>query len=278
VTDTGPSSRPLVGSSTLERWGRTSWLAIGVVALASVVYTALAAVAGIVVPLVIAIVIGMLATPVVDRLESLRVPRSLAAGLTIIGIVLAVVGSVAVAVSGLVDQSDEIGRQLTAGLAQIDAWSQGIELDIGVADERVDQAKQFGVDLIPGLATWLGSAFSGVISFLVGSFIGLFLLYFVLADWEQLRGWAGRHLGVPADLGEAIIDDATGVMRQAFSALTLSSLVTAVLIGGTMAALGVPLAFTVALVTFFTSYIPYLGAIFSATFDSASASGSSPWS
>ncbi len=41
---------------------------------------------------------------------------------------------------------------------------------------------------------------------------------------------------------------------------------TAVLIGAAMLILDLPLAFTVALVTFVTSYIPYLGAIFSGTF------------
>ncbi len=49
---------------------------------------------------------------------------------------------------------------------------------------------------------------------------------------------------------------------------------TAVLIGATMLVLGLPLAFTVALVTFATSYIPYLGAIFSATFACLVAIGS----
>lgn len=129
-----------MASSTLERWGRTSWLTIGIVALASITYAALASIAGLVVPLVIAIVIGMLATLVVDRLEGLRVPRSVAARLTIIGIVLVVAGSVALAVRGLVDQGDEIGRQLSAGLAEIDAWLQDRDLDIGVAGERTTRA------------------------------------------------------------------------------------------------------------------------------------------
>jgi len=50
--------------------------------------------------------------------------------------------------------------------------------------------------------------------------------------------------------------------------------VTAVIIGVGMAILGVPLAFTVALVTFVTSYIPYLGAIFSGIFAFVVALGS----
>ena len=94
----------------------------------------------------------------------------------------------------------------------------------------------------------------------------VFLLYFILADWERLRGWVASHLGVPSDLGYEIVDDATTVIRRGFSALTVSSVTTAVIIGLTMVILGLPLAFTVALVTFVTSFIPYLGAIFSGAF------------
>ena len=46
----------------------------------------------------------------------------------------------------------------------------------------------------------------------------------------------------------------------------ITALVTAILIGLTAAILGVPLAFTIGLVTFVTSYVPYLGAIVSAAF------------
>ena len=141
-----------------------------------------------------------------------------------------------------------------------------LDVDAGAAEARLDQAKQFGVDLIPGLAGWFTTAFSGVISFFAGCFLGLFLLYYILADWARLRNWVGSHLGIPADLGRDVVDDATSVIRQGFSALTVSSITTAVVIGATMVVLDLPLAFPVALVTFVTSYIPYLGAIFSGIF------------
>jgi predicted PurR-regulated permease PerM len=239
---------------------------LGIVAVAAISYSALAAVSGLVVPLVIAIVIGMLASPLVDILERRRVPRGVGAFLVLLGIVAAVIGSAVIAVNGMIDQGDEIDRQLTAGLESIDGWLQDVDVDAGVAAERLDQAKQFGVDLIPGLAGWFSTAFSGVISFFAGCFLGLFLLYYILADWVRLRDWVGSHLGVPQDLGCDVVDEATTVIRQGFSALTVSSLTTAVIIGATMAILDVPLAFPVALVTFVTSYIPYLGAIFSAIF------------
>jgi len=265
MTDPSPVWQP-ASPTTLQRWGLSSLWLLAILAVASIVYAALAEISGIVVPLVIATVIGMLATPLVDALERIRIPRPLGAVLVLIGILVVVIGSAAIAVNGVIDQGDEISTQLTAGLESIDGWLQDLDVDAGVADERLDQAKQFGVDLIPGLASWFTSAFSGVVSFLAGCFMALFLLYFILVDWEKLRAWIGGHLGVPADLGCAAVDDATTVIRQGFSALTASSFVTAVIIGLTMLVLDLPLAFTVALVTFATSYIPYLGAVFSGAF------------
>jgi len=250
--------------SALYRWGRASWMAIGILVLSTIVYSALATIAGLVVPLVIATVIGMLATPAVDALERHRVPRSVAAVLVMVGLLAAIVGSVGLAIVGVIDQGADISRFLTAGIEQINSWIDTI--DLGIASDRVDQAKQFGIDLIPGLAGWFGSAFSSILAFLAGAFLALFLLYFILTDWEQLRSWVGSHLGVDAELGDGIIDDATSTIRQGFAVLTLTSIVTGVLIGFTMVLLGLPLAFTVALVTFVTSYVPYLGAIISATF------------
>jgi predicted PurR-regulated permease PerM len=42
--------------------------------------------------------------------------------------------------------------------------------------------------------------------------------------------------------------------------------VVAVIVGGTAALLGLPLVFAITVVTFMTSYVPYLGAIFSGVF------------
>ena len=63
-------------------------------------------------------------------------------------------------------------------------------------------------------------------------------------------------------------------VRRYFWALTLSALVTAVLIGGAAWLLGVPLAFTIGVVTLVTSYVPYLGAIVSGAFATLIALGS----
>lgn len=252
--------------SWIRRWGTKSWYLLGLLLVASVIYAALATLAGIVVPLTIAVVIGTLASPLVDWLHRLRLPRPLGALVVMAALLVVFVGAFAVAVVGVIDQGDQITTQLTAGVDEVDEWLEDLDLDLGVASDRVDQAGDVSLDWLGGLASYAGTIFSSVIAFLVGTFLALFFLYYLLADWHRLRDWMGRNLGVPDDLGAGIIDDTVGLLRTGFYALSVSSLVTAILIGGTMALLDLPLAFTVGLVTFVTSYIPYLGAIFSGAF------------
>ena len=84
----------------------------------------------------------------------------------------------------------------------------------------------------------------------------------------------GRHLTLDDDMGVAVVDDAVVSVRRYFWSLTLSAVVTAVLIGGTAWVLDVPLAFTIAIITLVTSYVPYLGAIISGAFATIIALGS----
>ena len=57
------------------------------------------------------------------------------------------------------------------------------------------------------------------------------------------------------------MEDATQSMRDYFYVLTLTALPVAIVVAITAALLGVPLAFTIGLVTFIFAYIPYIGAL-----------------
>ncbi|MEC7591329.1 MAG: AI-2E family transporter, partial [Actinomycetota bacterium] len=88
-----------------------------------------------------------------------------------------------------------------------------------------------------------------------------------LKDWQVIRDWVASHLGqIPPDLGAGIINDATRAIRSYFAGLAITAFPVAIIIGVAMLILDIPLAFTVILVTFVTSFIPYLGAIVSGAF------------
>ncbi len=249
----------------LTRLGIRSWAVVGIVAAATIIYLILAGLSGLMIPLVIAAVVGTLFVPLVDRL-AVHMPRKLAAAIVLVGLVAVGIGSLTVAVLGIIDQAPEIRAQISSGIEAGRQWLESIGLDISPLDNLPGGTDGLSSGWFSGLTTYAGSVFSSVSAFIAGTFVGLFLLFYILADWEEFSVWLGSHLGVPSDLGEGIVEDAIWSIRRYFYALTITSLVTAVVIGIAAAVLGTPLAFTIALVTFVTSYVPYLGAFVSGAF------------
>src|SRR6185503_15845267 len=85
-------------------------------------------------------------------------------------------------------------------------------------------------------------------------------LFFLLKDGPVIRAWTERHLGVPLPLARTITRRMLEALRGYFLGTTLVAAFNAVLVGVGALILGVPLAGTIAVVTFFAAYIPYLGA------------------
>ena len=79
VSATAPEETEQFRTHWIHRWGRTGWSVVGIAVSVALVWTALAALSGLVIPLVVAAVIGVLGVPVVDALERRRVPRAVGA-------------------------------------------------------------------------------------------------------------------------------------------------------------------------------------------------------
>ncbi len=267
----GPESS---GNNPLRRWGKTSWNFVGIALAFFIAYSLLVALCGLVVPLLLAIVVGTLAVPLVDRLEMRRVPRRLAALFVVVALVVALFGTLLLVFNGLVHQGAEIQAVVTSGTDVITEWFEDLRIRVPDSTAIVGGVESQGSSLLTGAATWLTSVFSGAMAFAIGTFLALFMLYYILADWPRVRSWTALHLGVPTDLGNGIVDDATAVVRRGFGVLTINSLITTLLIGLAMVTLGLPLAVEVMIVTFITSFIPYLGVILSGIFAFVVALGS----
>jgi predicted PurR-regulated permease PerM len=254
-----------VSHASLEAIGRKAWALVGIAAAVVIAYAGLAALSGLVIPLVVAVVLGALLVPVVDVLAR-RMPRALAAGVVLLGLSAVVLGSVSVAVVGVADRAASIRDQVTAGLSSLREWLVDLGVTLPRGEDVTDRLSGLLGGSSSGLSQYVSSAFSSASAFLIGLFVAVFILYYVLRDWEVLTRWVGAHIGVPAALGDGMIRDATWSVRRYFVVLTVTSLVTAVIIGVAAGVLGLPLAFTIALVTFVTSYVPFLGAIVSGAF------------
>jgi putative heme transporter len=246
--------------SWLRTVGLGSWLTLGIVALVAVVLLVVAVVAEVAIPLAIAGVLAAVLVPVTDRLERVHVPRWLGATLVlVVGLSLAA-GTIALVIGGILEQSDEIWRQLESGLLNANDDLGGTE---HAATTLVDGAHSAVHTLTYGV---LGSLVSSAGVLIIGSALALFMLLFLLKDWDQITGWIAAHLGVPAPIGHRIVDGTAIAFRGYAWGLTLLGVANAIVVGIGAWILGVPLAATIALVSFVTSYVPYLGAFVAGAF------------
>lgn len=262
ATSVGPSGE----TSVLRRLGLASWAWLGIVALAAVLVLALSAVAGLVVPFVVAVVVAVLLVPLVDVLERRRVPRVAGAAVVLLGFVGVLLGVLWLSVSAVVSQWSVVTADLRTGIAALLEFlvAQGVEIDS--PRELLEQSLALVGALTAGPSGLVGGALSTVTAFAAGTFIGIFLLFLLLADWHRLVAWVSSRLWVPEEVGAGMVGDAVDSLRRYYVALSASSAVVSVVITIAAWLLDVPLALAIGVVTFVTSFVPYLGAIVSGAF------------
>ena len=258
------AQRGITGFET-QPWFRTlgvgSWLALGIACVLALALFLVALVAEVAIPLAIAGVLAAILVPLVDGLERWRVPRWLGATLVLILGLSLIVATVALIVSAIFSQSDEIWSQLEASLEQVgDSDTAPLA---GASDELIGVAHEVVRLLTSGL---LGSLFSSASSFVVGTVLAIFMLLFLLKDWSQITTWAVGHIGLPTEVGHSILDGTVSAFRGYATGLTIIGAANAAVVAIGALVLGVPLAGTIALVSFITSYVPYLGAFVAGAF------------
>jgi putative heme transporter len=254
----------------MPRWlrfgGVYGWLFVGALGLCGGVFWLISYTSDLVMPLAVAAVLGVLFAPIVDWMARRSIPRGAGAGLVLVLLLAVIVATIWLVVTGVIGQSATIGEQVTAGIDSVVAWATSLNLPAGFADQVVTKLGEALEGAGGSIASALSKGLSGTAAFLSGLFLGGFMLYFILKDWGTISDWLGKHLGVPATVGVGLLDDAVGAMRGYFESVTVTGLIVAVIVGVAMALLGVPLAVPIALVTWLTCYIPYVGALISSVF------------
>jgi len=85
-------------------------------------------------------------------------------------------------------------------------------------------------------------------------------LFFLLKDGPTIGRFVERHLGVPPPVAHSMLGRLAGSMRGYFLGVTIVAAWSALIVGVGALLLGVPLAGTIAVVTFLGGYVPYIGA------------------
>jgi predicted PurR-regulated permease PerM len=243
--------------------GRGAWLMVGIAVLLGIAFFLLGLISDLVIPLVFAIILAAIFVPMVDRLEGWRVPRWLGAplvALLILGVVVAVAWIV---VAGVVNQGSQIVAQATAGLEEAGSLPGLAALDTQQIARTLGQLVKI---LVSG---WL-SGLSSITVLIVGIVTGLFILLYLMKDWQLVvdgtANQIGRFLRLPATVGRQIVSETVHSFRGYARGLTIIGSMNATVVGLAALLLGVPLVAPIAIVTFVTSYIPYFGAFFAGAF------------
>jgi putative heme transporter len=248
----------------IRRLGLTSWLILGIAGAVVLAALLFAATRGITIPLLIAVVVAAIFVPFVDGLEKLGLPRWLGSLLVTIGLLTVAVGTLVVVIEGLADRAGDIADQFQSALAQIRQWLTQVGIDEELAARAREQTTSSSDLAGGGLLSAVIGGLSGVTSFLIGAFIAVNIVFFLMKDAHTIAAWTkAQASGLVA---KTLLSDSSRTLRAYFRGRTLVGAASTLTVFLGALLLQVPLPATIALVTFVTSYIPYLGAIIAGAF------------
>ena len=215
-------------------------------------------------PVLLAILVSTVLYPISAWLRSKGFPRSLAAVSTLLGLIIIFCGVFAAMAPVVTSQSQTLINQAEEGINQLTEMVEKSPIDI--QSDQLQSVLQDVVKFAKGqastIATGVISGFSMASSIVVAALIMLFVTFFIIKDGDKFLPWLRKYTGNSTgwhvtELGSRIWKTLSGFI-QAQAAVAM---VDAVLIGLGLWALQVPLALVIAVVTFFASFIPIIGAV-----------------
>ncbi|GEE02319.1 AI-2E family transporter [Gordonia spumicola] len=239
--------------------GVVSWSIVGVIIVVIVAALAVSAVSGILIPLVIATILGIVLEPVAAALRRRRVPPVLATLIVMLGTVVAVGAMSALVIVGIVDQWSQIYDQLMVGWSALLEWLRDHDLDTQLAEHARTAVTDYAPQLGQGLLGVVTSTFYGLLSLILGTFFALFFLFFVLRDGYRFPAWVAKAGLDPIEVS-TVADLSRKSVRGYFSGTAKTAVITAPIFMIPMLILGVPLPIPIFILYFFLSFLPYIGA------------------
>ena len=169
-------------------------------------------------------------------------------------------------IGGITSQADDISANGSSAADEIQGWLEDAGVDSSGAESASSKAKEEVPQLISTLVNGLATAASSLTSLALGLSFFLLSLFFLLKDGPSLRSWVEDHSGIPKPVARTITGDVITSFQRYFAGVTIVAAYNGILVGLAALLLGVPLAGTIAVVTFFCAYIPYIGAFFAGAF------------
>jgi predicted PurR-regulated permease PerM len=252
------------------RWlrdlGIASWLLVGAALLVVGLTWIMGMTQTITGPVLAGGVVAVVASPAVGWLQRHHLPRAAGAFIVLIGLLVLGAVIVMLVIGGLISESDEIAAALRAGLAKIQDWMVSVGVDSDGASRANADVSKTVPDMVHTFVHGVANGIHGIASVAFGVSFTVFSLFFLLKDGPKLHAWTDRHLGVPAPAAATITGGVIKAMRRYFLGVTIVAAFNATVVGIGALVLDVPLAGTIAVVTFVTAYIPFVGAVVAGAF------------
>jgi len=252
------------------RWlrdlGRTAWLLVGLFAVLAGLVWLLGTTYTITGPLVVATIVATVSMPIVARLVRHRWPRAAAAVVVLLGLAALAALVLVVVVGGITSQSSEVKKNAQSAANEAETWLTSVGVNESGAAGAKSSVEKDVPEIISTLTKGVIHGIQGITSVAFGLSLALLSLFFLLKDGPSMRAWVDRHLGLPPPVAKTVTGGIIRSLRSYFRGVTLVAAFNGVVVGLGALALGVPLAGTIAVVTFVTAYIPFIGAFFAGAF------------
>jgi putative heme transporter len=242
----------------LRDLGFGSWLLAGFVLILIGLVWLLGQTSTIVMPVILALVLGAVAGPIVGALERRGVPRAAGAGLVLLGLVLIGAAVFALVVHGISANASDISSKASQGLDKLEGWlgDVGVDNTKDVKEGLKKDLPEIRETLVTGVAAGV-NGLTSIAFFLAFATLGTF---FVLKDAPVMTRFVNTHMGVPVHVASTVTSEIATALRNYFTGVTIVAAFNGVIVGLGAFVIGVPLAGTIAVVTFVTAYVPYIGA------------------
>jgi predicted PurR-regulated permease PerM len=222
------------------------------------------------IPIVVALLVTALVSPIVDFLERVHVRRAFGSFIVVLGILLLVGAMLALAGQQVASGANDLANQVSSGLGDLEDWLKTGPLHL--TDNQISNAIQNAQNNLEAKAksgqvlsqaTHVGSALGHVVA---GLFLVLFSTYFFLADGDRIWAWAVR---IAPRAARSRVDSSGRVAWISLTQFVRATVIVAITdaVGVMIAAsiLQVQFVFAIGVLVFLGAFVPIVGAFVAGT-------------
>jgi putative heme transporter len=218
----------------------------------------------VVLPVMLAIVLAALLSPVVRLVGRSGMPHGLAVGLTIIASLVVLGGLVTLMAPRAIDEFAELDVSVQDGIETVQGWL--VDGPLGLSERQIESTTERAIDEVRSNAGVISQgAVTGaflLVEVLAGLSLALVILFFFLKDGTRIWAWiVGLFHRERQDDVREMGDRAWTTLGGYLRGVTMVATFDAVFIGLALILLGVPLVLPLVMLTFFGAYLPVVGAV-----------------